>query len=287
MSARSRTIVLNRWRVWAASLARRRRRLAGRFAGTAAVLARPRLAGSRTVREQRLRLVAPRAFVSNLNLSIHPLLRFDVRPAAAVHRTVHAIHLAIQPLLRSELRHETARSKTDSLETIERFRQSSSSTTTVLEAAPPRPVSEPPRLAPLSLVLQRLRDLHWERRLPAGFRAARDGGAPSQESIARRLAGKVRHEEKPIGAPAVRVLRQDAAAARSDRNSTVDSISPSQRGPAAAQRSAPDSWHETRASAMLPAAAALSPAGVAALTEKVMQQIDRRLHVWRERRGGF
>jgi hypothetical protein len=103
-------------------------------------------------------------------------------------------------------------------------------------------------------------------------------------AIALHLTSKLRREERSIETPATRVLRDDAPASRNDR----DPADAGRSFPMTAPRSAPDLWRETPMASAVPTAAAMvSTPSVEALTEKVMHQIDQRLHAWRERRGGF
>lgn len=278
---------IERWRAWAGSLANRHRRFAVRTAGLSTVLASTR-AASRTVRESWL--LSSRTLQPRIHLSIQPLLRFDLRPAAAAtvapwdfHQSFDLRPAAAAAQILREIFHKTENRRSASHRIVERFRQSGSSgssTIRILESSPPRLISEAPRLAPLSLVLQRLREpaVQAERRAPEDL-ASRPALA---KDIAGHLARKVRREERPADTPAIRVLREDAQASRSDRAF------------AAADReriAAPDPWRAMSVSSAATAAPGAIPAiptpSVEVLTERVMHQIDQRLHAWRERRGGF
>jgi hypothetical protein len=261
----SRIGAIERWRAWAGSLSNRHRRIAARTAGLASVLAKPR-AASRTMQEHWA--LSTRTLLPRIHLSIQPLLRFDLRPTVAASQVLR------------QILHESERRSSESNRTVERFRQTDSSTLRVLEAAPLRPIPEAPRIAPLSLVLQRLREP--ERALAVQRERRAHEGPESRPALARHLAGKVRREERLVDAPAVQVLREDAQSLRSDRAFAAS---------AQERTAALDSWR-----AMSSASAATAPPGampamsspsVEVLTEKVMHQIDQRLHAWRERRGGF
>lgn len=288
----SKTGAIERWRAWAGSFSNRHRRLAARIAGLTSVLAKPR-AASRIVRESWL--LSSRTLQPHIHLSIQPLLRFDLRPAVPAPQILHQTNslgqtserfdrrpAAEAPQSLREILHETRRRSSESHTLAERFRQTDSSTTRVLETVKTRPISEAPRIAPLSLVLQRLRKP--ERALAVQRELRAQEGPASRPALARYLADKVRREERPDDTPVARVLREDAPASRNDR----DPADAARSFPTMPPRTAPDLWREAPAATAIPTAAAMiSPAGVEALTEKVMHQIDQRLHAWRERRGGF
>jgi hypothetical protein len=280
-----------RWSAWAASLSKRHRRLGSRTAGLSAVLAKPRAAG-RSVHEHwtfSTRTLRPR-----INLAIQPLLRFDLRPVMQgmqgipTSQVFHQ-HLSVPPPAGFELnpaaaatqilhwmtRHESAERRSfESRSLIERFRQVNSSSVHIVEPAPLR-------TTPLSLVLQRLREperaLTMQKNPLLPGTTARPEVAPS---VAKYLADKVRRTEKLVVEPAARVLREEAPELRKSR-----ALAESSR-----ESAAPDSWRGMP-SASFPASVPGMPmapqVNVEALTETVMNQIDQRLHAWRERRGGF
>jgi hypothetical protein len=265
---------IERWRAWAGSLSNRHRRLGARTAGLTSVLAKPRTAG-RTVREHWIH--STRTLQPRVHLSIQPLLHFDFRPTVAT---------VASPRVFRQVLHETERRSSESHRIVDRFRQAGSSTFRVLGTSPPGPIPETPRIAPLSLVLQRLREP--ERALAAQTERRAQKGPESRPAtarhLARHLASKLRREERPADTQADRVLREDAQASRNDR----DPAGAARSFPTMAPRTAPDLWRETPTATAAPTAAAMvaSPS-VEVLTEKVMHQIDQRLHAWRERRGGF
>jgi hypothetical protein len=175
------------------------------------------------------------------------------------------IHLSIQPLLRLSSLRQTGCASPAPAQTFVSVSTAFSRTA--------------PAAAPLALVLQRLREPGRAMATRTGRRAPE--GAPARPALARHLASKVRREERAAHAATVRVVaRTNALTEQSGR----EPATPWGSEPAAPPRAA-DPWRGTQASTPAPVQA---PAvNVEALTERVMQQIDRRLHSWRERRGGF
>jgi hypothetical protein len=277
----SRIGAIIRWSTWAASLSSRHRRLIARAAGLSAVLVKPRSAG-RAVRE--LWTVSMRRLLPQIHLAIQPLLRFDLRRSAAASPVLHQSFFtqtssrfdlspaAAAPQILHQMTRMThyaaaERRSSETQRIVERFRQTDSSTVHVFEPAPER-------AAPLSLVLQRLREPERVLAARRNRPVASVAGTTARPAAALHLADKVRRAERPVE-PVARVLRQEALEPRSDRALS-----------AAAHERIPDSWRGMPAGVPI-AAPAVPSLNVEALTETVMHQIDQRLHAWRERRGGF
>jgi hypothetical protein len=201
--------------------------------------------------------------VFHQHLSVPPPAGFELNPAAAATQILHWM-----------TRHESAERRSfESRSLIERFRQVNSSTVHIVEPAPRR-------TTPLSLVLQRLREperaLTTKKNPLLPSTAARPAVAPS---VAKYLADKVRRAERPVES-AARVLREEAPELRKSR-----ALAESSR-----ESAAPDSWRGMPSAsfpASIPGMPMAPQVNVEALTETVMNQIDQRLHAWRERRGGF
>ena len=246
---RRNTIDGARWRAWAAALLSRRRRVAARIAGHSAVLAKPR-AAVRTLRERWL--LSSQSLRPQINLSIQPMLRFDFRPAPPTTRM----------FFHGTDRHtDTITDRSTDRRFVERFHS----------------------LAPLALVMQRLREPERGLALPSVHRDPE--GPAARPEIARQLAGRVRRMERPVPAPAVRTVARDGAPAARNVSESAAPWDPEPPATASAVRAFPDRWHGTPAAGAAPAP---PPAvNVEAVADRVMQQIDRRLHAWRERRGGF
>jgi len=135
----------------------------------------------------------------------------------------------------------------------------------------------PPVRPALQLVFQRLREP--ERALgatSAASTARREEGLAARRAIARRLAEKSRRVEQVPAAPPARVV------ARREAPTVSASLDPS---------AAPRGTWETRAAQARWNGPASGPpvappaVNVAAIADRVMQQIDDRLHAWRERTG--
>jgi hypothetical protein len=132
-----------------------------------------------------------------------------------------------------------------------------------------------------SFVLQRLREPGSNLTLRLDRRE--ETALAMHAALTRLHTGKLRREDTKSLAPPSRVLaRETVSAAQSRRES---SPAPWDSAPPAAVRAVADRWPEPSSRT---AVASPPPAvNVEALADKVMHQIDRRLHAWRERHGGF
>ena len=259
----------SRWRDWAAALLSRRRRLASRRAGLGSILAKPRTAG-RTLRE--LRLLSSRNLgLQKINLAIQPLLRFELRPASPL--LARSTHRIVERIVERRWASATVVERLRSLETA--------GGTAILPAA---------AKAPLALVLQRLREPGRGLATvpaPRNPEAPEARPAPARQQAARLaalLAEKSRRQERLAPAAPVRVVAKPAAAAERDGSFPAAPWGPEPFTPALAHAAA-DPWRAAPHTITVPSPP--PPVDVEAVADRVMQQIDRRLHAWRERRGGF
>jgi len=254
------------WRAWVEALLARYLRRPARPGGAERVLARPPRPLSR-VRERWL--LASRTLLPQLHLAIQPVLRprlRQVRPVLAAPRR--------SPDIRSE---RTLRERTLAGRPFSEAAVAPARTVLALrELIAAGPMTSAMRL-PLQLVFQRLREP--ARALGAVTAARREAALAAGPALARRLSEKSRRvEQAPAGAPSQVMARREASPAAA-------SAIP---GPPAA----PWDLREARAaqarwSGPVSGLPAVSPpaVNVAALADQVMQQIDGRLHAWRERTG--
>jgi hypothetical protein len=257
----------SRWSAWAGALGRRHRRRDERVEGLAFELARPR-ALARAVQHRWIvssRLVQPR-----IHLAIQPVLRgaFWERESLSlreVERTERTEKTAgAERTFKTERIVKTARTQG---EPGERFRE-------IERTFSARPS---PRAA-LQRIFERLR----EPGRALGRPVERAAEAPA---LARSLAARGRREERPLpGGPPARVLRESPASAPGERRAPSSARGADPREPWATQ--APG-WGNLGVEMKGFAMPAPAPIDVAALTDQVMRQIDRRVGAWRERTGGF
>jgi hypothetical protein len=212
----------------------------------------------------------------------------------AARTVLPRIHLAIQPVLRPRLWQARPTLAFNALSDIRAQRGNDRSTpdhgphTRAPAALAPLSVSSETASRalrpPLGLVFQRLRDP--ERAIGAKSGAQREAALAARASVARRGAARSRRVERaPADAPARVVARApaDGSARSSARHETPRSIvSTAEPSGAWATRTPDGHWHDSRAGI---SAAPQPNVNIAAITDRVMQQIDDRLHAWQERTG--
>jgi hypothetical protein len=252
------------WRAWVSSILDRYVRRAARAGGADRVLARPLT----FVRERWL--FASRTFLPQIHLAIQPVLR----PRLWQARQVRASSAS------SDIRAKRANAGS----ALDRGPH------TLAQAALATPHPGSPETAsralpsPFELVFQRLRDP--ERAIGATSGAKREEGLAARTVIARRFSAKSRRvEQAPADAPARVIARTpaDGPARSNARHEAPPSIVSAAEPPAAWATRTPDGrWHGSRAG--IPTAPQPN-VNIAAIADRVMQQIDDRLHAWQERTG--
>lgn len=249
-----------RWRAWAAALLDRHRRRTARPGGPGRIFLRPPHRPGTAFRERTIlasrTLLVSRALLPRIHLAVQPVLRERFWR----DRTLLAASSARTLEVRAEKTLEIRKSAPRSVERI--------LARPVAATAAPRPAPTPP----LQLVFQRLRAP--ELALGAASRPL----ARTEPGLARRAAAKVRRmEQQPSGMVPARVMaRRDAPAANA---SSASFAAPRGSGPVQGFWNGPAPGMPAAPQPAMPAI------NVEDLTDRVVRQIDHRLHAWRERTG--
>ncbi|HEY8550343.1 MAG TPA: hypothetical protein VIL35_10335 [Vicinamibacterales bacterium] len=243
---------------WARALRDRYRTRHGRGAHAERVFARPLT----TVRERWL--LATHSFLPQIHLAIQPLLRQAVWHTSTV--LANGGDTASGHASRPDPVSRITTARAPRLRSIEGLAAASS------PAAGPSPTARRRQqtAAPLQLVFQRLRAP--EEALGAPMPPWTGTGMAARPVLARTLAARSRRVDQRLADRAERVLARRAAPTTSEQ-----AIEPVPAWPAREAR-----FRQGLARPQVPAAA--EPAlNINVLADRVMQQIDSRLHAWQER----
>jgi hypothetical protein len=249
----------SRWRAWVNAVLSRYVRRPHGAPGPERVLAK----APNFVRERWI--VAARTLLPQIHLSIHPVLRHSFWHA----RTVFASRSG---LANADVRPDrSARRRIDPHEPVRPGILPADHVFGRPFAAIAAGLPSRPAAAPLRLVFQRLREPEGA---TVAWTARRAQGAHPMAPMARRVAEQLRRVEQiSAAAPARVIARRDAPA----------SVRRTDAGASRGGRDAVAEWSDSRST--MPALAPQPAVAVAALADRVMQQIDDRLRAWHERTG--